>query len=168
MIEKIYFDMDGVLADFDGGVTNLCGLRPLAQGEHRSKEEDDLMWEKIREVGHFYDRLDPMPGAVKLFNEIYDKYGDKCEILTGIPKPKRGILTAGDDKIAWVHRILSPTLKVNIVYREEKKNFCTGKNSILIDDLRSNIDDWISYGGTGIFHISSEDTRLQLREKNLL
>ena len=81
---------------------------------------------------------------------------------------KRGILTAGDDKIAWVHRILSPTLKVNIVYREEKKNFCTGKDSILIDDLRSNIDDWISYGGTGIFHISSEDTRLQLREKNLL
>ena len=168
MIEKIYFDMDGVLADFDGGVTNLCGLRPLAQREHRSKEEDDLMWEKIREVGHFYDRLDPMSGAVKLFNEIYDKYGDKCEILTGIPKPKRGILTAGDDKIAWVHRILSPTLKVNIVYREEKKNFCTGKDSILIDDLRSNIDDWISYGGTGIFHISSEDTRLQLREKNLL
>jgi len=168
MIERIYFDMDGVLADFDSGVTNLCGLRPLAQGEHRSKEEDDLMWEKIREVGHFYDRLDPMPGAVELFNEIYDKYGDKCEILTGIPKPKRGILTAGDDKIAWAHRILSPTLKVNIVYREEKKNYCTGKGSILIDDLRSNIDDWISYGGTGILHISSEDTKLQLRDKNLL
>ncbi|MBR3516736.1 MAG: hypothetical protein IKO10_10510 [Lachnospiraceae bacterium] len=72
------------------------------------------MWEKIREVGHFYDKLDPMPGAVELFNEIYDKYGDKCEILTGIPKPKRGILTAGDDKIAWAHRILSPTFKVNI------------------------------------------------------
>ncbi len=99
MIEKIYFDMDGVLADFDGGVTNLCGLRSLAQGEHRSKEEDDQMWEKIRKVPHFYDKLDPMPGAVELFNEIYGKYGDKCEILTGIPKPKRGILTAGDDNL---------------------------------------------------------------------
>ena len=117
MIKKIYFDMDGVLADFDGGVTNLCGLRSLAQGEHRSKEEDDLMWEKIREVGHFYEKLDPMPGALELFNEIYDKYEDKCEILTGIPKPKRGILTAGDDKIAWAHRILSPRLRVNIVFR---------------------------------------------------
>lgn len=168
MIEIIYFDMDGVLADFDSGVTNLCGLRPLAQGEHRSKEEDDLMWEKIRYVGHFYDRLDPMPGAVELFNEIYGKYGDKCEILTGIPKPKRGILTAADDKIAWAHRILSPTLKVNIVYREEKKNYCTGKDSILIDDLRSNIDDWISYGGTGILHISAGSTGLKLREMDLL
>ncbi len=168
MIEKIYFDMDGVLADFDGGVTRLCGLKPLVQGEHRSKEEDDLMWKKIREVSHFYDKLEPMPGAVELFKEIYDKYGDKCEILTGIPKPKRGILTAGEDKIAWSHRILSPGLKVNIVYREEKKNFCTGKDSILIDDLRSNIDDWISYGGTGILHISAEDTKNQLMKRKLL
>ncbi len=46
MIEKIYFAMDGVLADFDSGVTKLCRLRPLVQGEHRSKEGDDLMWEK--------------------------------------------------------------------------------------------------------------------------
>ena len=112
--------------------------------------------------------LYPMPGAVELFNEIYGKYGDKCEILTGIPKPKRGILTAADDKIAWAHRILSPTLKVNIVYREEKKNYCKGKDSILIDDLRSNIDDWISYGGTGILHISAGSTGLKLREMDLL
>ena len=90
MIKKIYFDMDGVLADFDGGVTKLCGLRPIKQGEHRSKEEDDLMWGKIREVDHFYDKLEPMPGAVELFLELYEKYGDKCEILTGIPKQKRG------------------------------------------------------------------------------
>ena len=62
MIEKIYFDMDGVLADFDGGVTRLCGLRPILQGEHRTKEEDDLMWERIRKVSHFYDELDPMRG----------------------------------------------------------------------------------------------------------
>ena len=168
MIEKIYFDMDGVLADFDAGVSKLCGLRPIVQGEYRSKEEDDLMWKKIREVGHFYDKLDPMPGAIELFKELYERYGDKCEILTGIPKPKRGILTAGDDKIAWAHRVLSPRLRVNIVLREEKKNFCTGKGSILIDDLKSNIDDWANYGGTGILHISSEDTRLQLLEKDLL
>ncbi|MBR1670802.1 MAG: hypothetical protein IJ695_08895 [Butyrivibrio sp.] len=168
MARKIYFDMDGVLADFDGGVTELCGLKPLKQGEHRSKEEDDLMWERVRGVPHFYDRLEPMPGAVELFRELYERYGDKCEILTGIPKPKRGITTAGEDKIAWAHRLLTPELKVNIVYREEKKNFCTGKDSILIDDLKSNIDDWVNYGGTGILHISSEDTRLQLLEKDLL
>ena len=168
MIKKIYFDMDGVLADFDGGVTKLCGLRPIKQGERRSKEEDDLMWEKIREVSHFYDKLDPMPGAVELFNELYKKYGSKCEILTGIPKPKRGIATAGEDKIAWAHRILTPELKVNIVYREEKKNFCEGMDYILIDDLESNIEDWLNYGGTGILHVSADDTKKKLVEKNIL
>ena len=168
MIEKIYFDMDGVLADFDGGVARLCGLRPLMQGEHRSKEEDDLMWERIREVPHFYDRLEPMPGAVELFRQLYERYGDKCEILTGIPKPKRGIITAGEDKTAWAHRLLTPEMKVNIVYREEKKDFCTGKDTILIDDLKSNIDDWESFGGTGILHVSADETRSQLIKKKLL
>ena len=159
MIKKIYFDMDGVLADFDGGVTKLCGLRPIKQGEHRSKEEDDLMWGKIREVDHFYDKLEPMPGAVELFHEIYEKFGDKCEILTGIQKPKRGILTAGEDKISWAHRILTPELIVNIVYREEKKNYCTGEDCILIDDLESNIEDWKNHGGTGILYVSMGELR---------
>lgn len=32
-----------------------------------------------------------MPGAKEMFDAVYGKYGDRCEILTGIPKPKRGI-----------------------------------------------------------------------------
>ena len=43
MIEKIYFDMDGVLADFDRGVEELCGVPCPEQGKSRSQEEDDLM-----------------------------------------------------------------------------------------------------------------------------
>lgn len=30
-IEKIYFDMDGVLADFDRGIRELCHMDPLNQ-----------------------------------------------------------------------------------------------------------------------------------------
>ena len=168
MIEKIYFDMDGVLADFDSSVSKLCGMPPIKQGKRRSKEEDDLMWDKIREIGHFYDKLDPMTGALELFSELYERYGSKCEILTGIPKPKRGITTAGEDKISWAHRLLAPKLKVNIVYREEKKNYCAGEKYILIDDLESNIKDWESYGGMGILYKSSEETRRILVEKNIL
>ena len=50
----IYFDMDGVLADFDRGVAELCDMRRLQPGEVRTDEEDARMWEKIREAGHFY------------------------------------------------------------------------------------------------------------------
>ena len=168
MISKIYFDMDGVLADFDRGVSELCGIPAPEQGKERTKEEDDLMWEKIRETDHFYDRLEPMPGAVEMFRELYIKFGDRCEILTGIPKPKRGILTAGEDKTAWAHRLLSESLVVNIVYREEKKNFCKGADCVLIDDLRSNIADWEEYGGTGILHRSPNETIMELSKRRII
>ena len=131
IIERIYFDMDGVLADFDLGVKELCGLKPLDQA-HKKESDDDKMWEAIKNVGHFYDKLSPMLGALEMFNVLYAKYGDKCEILSGIPKPRRGITTAGEDKTNWAHRLLSEDLKVNIVFREEKKNYVTSKGCIWI------------------------------------
>ena len=39
MIEKIYFDMDGVPADVDGGLTKLCGLTGIL---HFSSEDTRL------------------------------------------------------------------------------------------------------------------------------
>ena len=164
IIKRIYFDMDGVLADFDRGVSELCGLKPREQGKERSEEEDTLMWEKIREVGHFYDKLEPVPGALEMFEKVYGMFGEDCQILTGIPKPKRGIESAGEDKTNWAHRLLSDKLKVNIVYREEKKRYCFGKEHILIDDLKENIESWEKYGGTGILFRNAEETMKILEE----
>ena len=162
MIEKIYFDMDGVLADFDRGVEELCGMPRPGQGKSRSQEEDDLMWERIRAVERFYDKLEPMPGALELFGTLRGRYGDRVEILTGIPKPRRGILTAGEDKINWVRRLLGEDVVVNIVYRAEKVNYCKGPGCILIDDLPVNIKEWESAGGTGILYRGPEETMTQL------
>lgn len=120
-VRAIYFDMDGVLADFVGGVRNLCGMEPPNQNDKkRSKKMDDEMWNRIRNVQNFYDKLVPLPGAIEMFKKVRGVYGAKCEILTGIPKPKRGITTAGEDKIKWVHRLLGEDIVVNIVLREEK------------------------------------------------
>ena len=167
MVEKIYFDMDGVLADFERGFRELCGFEPIKQGARDPKKED-LMWESARLVGHFYDKLMPMSGALDMFQKIYEKYGDKCEILTGIPKPRRGITTAGEDKISWVHRYLSKDIVVHIVFREEKKNYAKGKGFILIDDYEKNIREWTEYGSTGILHISAEATIDELKKMGIL
>lgn len=164
-IEKIYFDMDGVVADFDRGVIEICGLMPLSQNaKHRSLHKEEMMWERIKEVGHFYDKLELMPGAKEMFDAVYQKYGGKCQILTGIPKPRRGIDTAAEDKKAWVKRLLSEEVIVNTVMREDKAKFCTGKGCILIDDLDRNVKAWNEMGGTGILHVDPEDTLRQLRE----
>lgn len=167
-VGKIYFDMDGVLADFDRGVKELCGMEPQSQNGKRSQTRDEAMWEKIRTIDHFYDKLELMPGAKELFDTVYRKYGDRCEILTGIPKPRRGIFTAGEDKINWVRRVLSEDATVNIVYREEKPQYCKGKEDILIDDAAQNIRQWEEIGGTGILHISAESTAKILRERGCL
>ena len=168
-VEKIYFDMDGVLADFERGVKELCGIdTPDQNSKERTKEEDDAMWAAIKETGHFYDLLELMPGAKEMFDTVYEKYGDKVEILTGIPKPKRGIVSAGDDKTNWTHRLLSSDIRVNIVFREEKPQYCKGKGCILIDDMERNIRDWNAMGGTGIQNISAEKTIETLKEMGVL
>ena len=166
-VRKIYFDMDGVLADFDRGVRELCGMETPDQGI-RSSELDDLMWERIRNVDHFYDRLELMPGAKELFSAVYGKYGDRCEILTGIPKEKRKILTAAQDKIDWMKRVLSDSVVVNVCYRAEKIEKCTGPDAILIDDLRKNIDEWTAAGGTGVLHTDAAATLEELKRLGVL
>lgn len=157
MVNKIYFDLDGVLADFDRGVEVLAGFDRNGATANSNVKDDD-MWQAIASVSHFYDKLELMPGAKEMFDVIYEKYGSRVEILTGIPKPKRNIPTAAEDKTNWVHRIFSPEIKVNTVLREEKKNFCTGPDCILIDDLKKNISEWESYGGTGILFTDAEQT----------
>ncbi|MCR5206533.1 MAG: hypothetical protein K6E47_16010 [Lachnospiraceae bacterium] len=168
-VRKIYFDMDGVLADFERGVKELCGLEPIDQNaDSKSQSAEDEMWKAIKDVGHFYDKLEFMPGAKEMFDAVYGRYGDRCEILTGIPKPKRGIESAGDDKKAWVKRLLSKDIKVNIVYREEKQKFCTGKDCILIDDFEKNIKEWEAMGGTGILNKNAYESIAKLKKMGLI
>ena len=126
------------------------------------------MWEAIRKAGHFYDKLELMPGAKEMFGRIWDRYGDRCEILTGIPKPKRNIKDADTDKAQWMRRYFGPDIKVNIVFREEKKNFCHGEGDILIDDYKKNINEWVCFGGTGILFADVESAVNELHRMEIL
>lgn len=167
-VDTIYIDLDQTMADFVRGVRELTNLKDFKAGES-SEELDNLMWEEIRKVDNFYDKLELIPGAKRLFDELVSKYGvDKVQILTAIPKPRRGIETAEKDKISWVRRNLSKNTKINIVYSGEKKKFCKGKCSILIDDLKTNKKQWESYGGTCVLFTDSESTRRELIKLGIL
>ncbi len=168
-VEKIYFDMDGVLADFERGVKEICGITPPSQngGEHEHGYDDE-MWNTIKKTPHFYDYLELMPGAKDMFDAVYSKYGNKCEILTGIPKLRRGIVNAAEDKKTWVKRLLSEDIIVNVVFREEKPQFCHGKGCILIDDMEKNIREWTDMGGTGIVNVSADKTMGRFKELGII
>ncbi len=167
-IRKIFFDMDGVLADFDRGVIELCHMKPRNQYEPQNPALDDAMWAAIRNVGHYYDKLELMPGAKEMFDAVYGRHGDKCEILTGIPKPRRHIDTAAEDKIAWVRRLLSDKVRIHTVLREEKTEHCTGPDCVLIDDYKINVDEWTDMGGTAILNVTAGQTMAILREMGII
>ncbi len=163
-ITKIYFDMDGVLADFRRGIIELCGIQPPDQNTRADPAADDAMWAKVRDIEHFYDKLELMDGSKEMFDTLYNDYGSVCEILSAIPKPRRGILNAAEDKANWVHRLLDESVKVNIVMREEKRDYCTGKDCILIDDLEKNIKEWEAMGGTGILFTNAKEVVGKIKE----
>ena len=160
-ITKIYFDMDGVLVDFDKGVKEILGLEPVKQ-EYHTKEFDDELFGRMKEEVNFYRNLDAIDDSVDFFNDLYDRYGPEVvEVLTGIPNPKRGIDAAGDDKVAWVKKYLPEDVIVHLVQRKDKKNYCKGKDYILIDDFSANTKEWEKAGGTAILFTDADSTRKQ-------
>ena len=161
---KIYFDMDGVLANFNKGVIDLLHLKPINQSDPFDYKKTNALYAKMRTVDHYYNMLEPIQEAVDLLLELYEKYGDDVQILTAIPKPHRGIITASEDKINWTKRLISDKIKINICYRAEKANFCTGADCILIDDYDKNIREWEALGGTGILYTNIEDVKNALNK----
>jgi len=166
-VEKIYLDMDGVLANFDKGVIDLLGLTPLVQGAS-TKEENDILWKHVAKYGHFYNDLEICDDALKLFLLLIGKYGKKVEILSAIPKKERGVIYAKEDKINWFRRNFSKNTRINIVLRKEKSKFCKGKEYILIDDFFKTTNEWEKLGGTAICHKNFDDTVKQLKERGIL
>lgn len=159
---KIYFDMDGVLADFEGYVRD-HGIPYFPQANYLSAQ-DETMWDAIKQVPHFYLQLEPIDGAIDLFMSVKNQKEHRSEILSAIPKPKWGLENTKEDKLEWVSQHLGDDVKANIVYREEKQEYCTGKDCILIDDLPKNIEEWELKGGTGILFKDVESTRKELNE----
>lgn len=141
-IKKLYFDMDGVLSDFWGGLKEMCG--------EVDASDMDNVWDAVRNIDHFYFKLKPFAGSIDMIHQFMEKYGDKCEILAAIPTEKKNLKFAKEDKIAWVRKYIGPNIKVNIVLRSEKVSFCKGKGYILIDDFPKNIHEWEECGGTAI------------------
>ena len=166
--DRIYFDMDGVLADFDRGVRDMCQMEAGDQEAPDREKHDDLMFAAIAATPHFYLRLEPIDGMLEILKGLISRYGDKVEILTGIPKPHRNVVTAADDKREWVRKFISGDIVVHTVQRREKMEYAEGPGSILIDDMKKNIDEWEGAGGTGFRFTTVEDLKKTLSKMGIL
>lgn len=139
---KIFVDLDGVLADFDGHFEKCFGVRPVQDTYQPSN-----MWDLIREHGRFYRELPPFPDFLDLWNgvKIYDP---SPIVLTGIPF---SIPNVKEQKREWVWEHLGP--EAQVICCPSRKKFEYGKpGDILIDDRTKYRHFWEDMGGIFVLH----------------
>lgn len=160
MSMRCFFDMDGVLCDFEGACLKLFDI-PFPK-ERLSDEEfalfRDNLYLNIAKMGSaFWATLEPFPQMVGMFNRL-DTTGFDVQILTAIPKHMSfgspEALDVVEGKRAWVNHYFGDMGdKLHIVKADMKKYFvpndCYG---ILIDDHLENCIDWRTRKGFPIHH----------------
>ena len=154
---KIFSDMDGVLTDFDTSFKKASdGMAPR---DYEKKFGKDKFWELIdgKGVGYWVG-MPYMPDGETYWNYIKDY---DVELLSS---PSRSS-TSRLGKRLWV-RNNTPGVKLTLAQAAKKQNYAA-PNHILIDDRKSNIDQWIAAGGIGILHTSASDTISQLKKLGL-
>ena len=154
---KIFSDMDGVLTDFDESFKKASdGIAPR---DYEKKFGKDKFWELIdgKGVGYWVG-MPYMSDGEQYWNYIKDY---DVELLSS---PSRSS-TSRLGKRLWVRNNM-PGVKLTLAQASKKQNYAA-PDHILIDDRKSNIDQWISQGGIGILHTSASDTISQLKKLGL-
>jgi hypothetical protein len=153
-IDKIYVDMDGVIADFEKRYDSLYGN--LSQEDRRSKFRSNFV--------HFiqteqFASLELMPDGRELITAL-ENIDIPKEILSSTAY-QEVYETISMQKARWLatHNV---SWKQNFVPGKAHKYKWATPNSIIIDDTLSVIEDWEKAGGIAIHHKNTEQTLAEL------
>lgn len=149
---KLYIDLDGVLCDLAKAIGDLTDVK-IKPGVFTHLGTD--VWNKINDAGSdFWAQLDWMPDGRDLWNEI------KGHDIIILSSPSRHNSSRVGKK-EWVARELGDDVPVILETRKEKY---ASPESVLIDDMKKNIDAWEKAGGKGILHRNTAETLKKLRK----
>ena len=146
----LFLDCDGVLADFDHGVTKLLGMSPAEFQERHSTGE---FWKRLARAEDFYGTLEEMPDAQQLFEAVKHL----CPtILTGLPLGR----WAAPQKERWAASHFPGVPIITTMARE--KHLHMERGDVLVDDRLNHRGLWEKAGGIFVHHRNAEDTLRQL------
>ena len=153
----VYLDMDGVLADFFGGVEKLYGVSHWK--ELTSDKTKDLKAEVINRITgtDFFATLPKFKSADDLIQLVKKFTGGKFSINTS---PLRGDNeNSGKYKKIWISNNIEKPDEIVVTGRKETyaKDKASGTPNILIDDRPVNIERWKNAGGHGILYQANRD-----------
>ena len=152
----VYLDMDGVIADFFGGVEKLYGVSHWKQ--LTSDKSKDLRKDVIERITgtNFFETLPKFSSADQLIGIIKKYTGGKFSILTS---PLRGDHdNSAKWKKVWINQNIEQPDETIVTGRKEKYAMTKGTANILIDDRPVNIQKWQDKGGYGILYQANKNT----------
>tara|TARA_B100000579_G_scaffold419529_1_gene418223 strand:+ start:1048 stop:2211 length:1164 start_codon:yes stop_codon:yes gene_type:complete len=154
----VYLDMDGVLADFFGGVELLYGVEHWKQ--LTNDKTKDLKKEVINRIQgtDFFAVLPKFPTADALIDMVKEFTGGNFSINTS---PLRGDHeNSAKYKKLWISNNIQQPDDIIVTGRKESyaKDKASGTPNILIDDRPVNIQRWQAAGGYGILYQANRDS----------
>lgn len=160
MPRNIYLDLDGVFVDFFAAASSILGA------DYRSMPARQA-WGVLDRVPRLFRGIAPLPGARRLWDGVQEAAaasGSRVAVLSALPWPTHQLITAAEDKRAWVREHLCERTPVILVCGGEAKTLCAAPGDVLIDDLGRNIQAWRQHGGVGILHTDVESTLRELAQ----
>ena len=160
----VYLDMDGVLADFFGGVEKMYGVEHWKQ--LTNDKTKDLKKEVIDRITgtDFFATLPKFPTADALIDMVKKFTGGRFSINTS---PLRGDHeNSGKYKKVWISNNIEQPAEIIVTGRKETyaKDKGTGTPNILIDDRPINIQKWQAAGGYGILYQANRDSLNKVKQ----
>lgn len=152
----VYLDMDGVLADFFGGVEKLYGVNHWKQ--LASDKTKDLRQDVIERITgtNFFETLPKFNTADSLIGMVKKFTGGRFSILTS---PLRGDHdNSARWKKIWINQNMEQPDETIVTGRKEKYATTNGTPNILVDDRPVNIQKWQDKGGYGILYQANKDS----------
>ena len=160
----VYLDMDGVLADFFGGVEKMYGVEHWKQ--LTNDKTKDLKKEVIDRITgtDFFATLPKFSSADELISMVKKFTGGRFSINTS---PLRGDHeNSSKYKKVWISNNIEKPDETIVTGRKESyaKDKATGTPNILIDDRPINIQRWQGSGGYGILYQANKDPLSKVKE----
>ena len=159
----VYLDMDGVMADFFGGIEKLYGVAHWK--ELTSDRTKDLKAEVIEKITgtNFFETLPKFTSADQLIDLVKKFTGGTFSICSS---PLRGDnANSAKWKKVWINKNIEQPQETIITGRKESYavNKQTKQPNILIDDRPINIQKWNSAGGFGILYQANRDSLSKIK-----